>query len=119
MEESQAIRALSALAHESRLRIFRLLVKQGEAGLAAGRIAEELDLPPATLSFHVKELAIAGLVTDRREGRSILYSVNEEAVQRLMGFLLEDCCGGRPELCGPVFVNLTVKSGKGPPRKKS
>ncbi|MDB5390705.1 MAG: ArsR family transcriptional regulator [Planctomycetaceae bacterium] len=102
MEELQAIRALAALAHESRLRIFRLLAKQGTTGLAAGKIAEALQLPAPTLSFHLKELSNAGLVTDRREGRSVIYSLNAEGMQSLLGFLLDDCCGGQPELCGPV-----------------
>ena len=102
MEEHQAIRALSALAHESRLRIFRLLAKEGTEGLAAGKIAERLELPAATLSFHVKELLSAGLVVDRRESRSIIYSLNASVMQCLLGFLLDDCCGGQPELCGPA-----------------
>ena len=102
MEERQAIRALASLSHQSRLRVFRLLVKCGDAGLPAGRIAEHLDLPAPTLSFHVKELLIAGLVKDRREGRSIIYAIDFAETKRLLSFLLEDCCGGRPELCAPA-----------------
>lgn len=102
MEEFQAVRALASLAHESRLRVFRLLVKHGEEGLSAGKIAEELELPAATLSFHLKELLNAELVTDRREGRSVIYSINACHTKCLFSFLLEDCCGGRPELCGPA-----------------
>ena len=102
MEEVQAIQALSALANESRLRIFRLLAKQGTEGLAAGKIAQHLDLRAATLSFHMKELLHAGLVVDRRESRSIIYSLNASVMRCLLGFLLEDCCGGQPELCGPA-----------------
>ena len=100
MEETQAIRALSALAHEYRLRIFRLLARQGTDGMAAGKIAEELKLPAATLSFHVKELLNAGLVVDRRVSRSIIYSVNPCVMRCLLDFLLDDCCRGHPELCG-------------------
>lgn len=102
MEERQAIRALAALAHESRLKIFRLLVRCpcGE-GLAAGKIAEELKLPAATLSFHLKDLLQAGLLVARRESRSIIYSLDSTGMKSLLAFLLEDCCGGRPELCNP------------------
>lgn len=100
MEEFQAVRALASLAHESRLRVFRLLAKQGEEGLPAGRIAEELELPAATLSFHLKELLYAELIVDRREGRSVIYSINACHTKCLFSFLLEDCCGGRPDLCG-------------------
>ena len=100
MEESQAVRALAALAHESRLRVFRLLASQGETGIAAGAIAEQLQLPAATLSFHLKELLSAELVTDRRQGRSVIYAINPRQIGCLLGFLLDDCCGGRPELCG-------------------
>lgn len=103
MEELQAIRALAALAHESRLRIFRLLTRHGTAGLAAGRIAEQLGLPAATLSFHIKELSNAGLVLDRRDGRSVIYSLNAAGMQTFLSFLLDDCCGGQPELCGPLY----------------
>jgi ArsR family transcriptional regulator, arsenate/arsenite/antimonite-responsive transcriptional repressor len=101
MEDFQAVRALAALAHESRLGIFRLLVKCGDSGLPAGKIAAELDLPGATLSFHLKELSIAGLVWDRREGRSVIYGIEFENTKDLLSFLLKDCCGGHPELCTP------------------
>ena len=102
MQESQAIRALAALAHETRLHIFRLLKKHGTEGIPAGMIAGQLGLPAATLSFHLKELANAGLILDRREGRSIFYSLDTQGMASLLGFLLEDCCGGQPELCGPT-----------------
>lgn len=110
MEEWQVVNALAALAHESRLRVFRLLARLGQAGLPAGKIAEELAIPAATLSFHLKELAHAGLITDRREGRSIHYALHIDATRRLFDFLLADCCQGRPDLCGP--------SGCAPPKKK-
>lgn len=99
MEINEAVVALSALAQESRLAVFRMLVKAGEDGFAAGEIAETLSIPPATLSFHLKELAHAGLVLSRKEGRSIIYSMNSKGIKCLMGFLIEDCCQGRPELC--------------------
>jgi len=111
MEEFQAVRALASLAHESRLRVFRLLAKEGEEGLAAGKIAEELQLPAATLSFHLKELLNAELIMDRREGRSVIYAVNACKTKCLLSFLLEDCCGGRPELCGPA-CGTALKSKK-------
>ncbi len=109
MEESQAIRALAALAHESRLRVFRLLAKEGVQGLAAGKIADELGLPAATLSFHLKELVNAELIADRREGRSVFYSLNACHMKCLLGFLLDDCCGGHPELCGPACEPTTKR----------
>jgi DNA-binding transcriptional ArsR family regulator len=104
MKEQEAVRALASLANESRLRVFRLLAKQGDKGLAAGKIAQEIGLPAATLSFHLKELLNAHLVSDRREGRSVIYAVNACTTRVLLGFLLEDCCGGRAELCGPVSL---------------
>jgi ArsR family transcriptional regulator len=101
MEEKQALDALAALAQDSRLQVFRLLVRSGTTGRSAGQIAEELEIAAPTLSFHLKELLRAGLVTDRRAGRSIIYSLNVAVVRSLLGFLLEDCCQGRPELCQP------------------
>ena len=97
----QAVKVLGALAQESRLNVFRLLVKAGEEGVPAGEIAEELDIAPATLSFHLKELVSAGIVDQQREGRSIIYSLNVESISALMEFLMHDCCQGRPELCQP------------------
>lgn len=96
METTQAIQVLSALAQESRLAIFRLLVQKGPEGMAAGAIGEKLDLPPATLSFHLAGLARAGLAHSRPDGRFILYSANFENMNALVGFLTEKCCGGRP-----------------------
>ncbi|WP_245545247.1 ArsR/SmtB family transcription factor [Parvibaculum lavamentivorans] len=104
-----AIAALSALAQETRLSIFRALVRAqspvaGEGGLAAGEIAEALGVAPATLSFHLKELSHAGLVASRREGRSILYTVNLDAMLGLTGFLLDDCCQGACGTLSPCAV---------------
>ena len=87
-----AVAALGALAQESRLAVFRLLVRRGPAGLPAGEIGERVGVPPTTLSFHLAQLSHAGLVTSRRDGRSILYAANYSGMQELMGFLLENCC---------------------------
>jgi ArsR family transcriptional regulator, arsenate/arsenite/antimonite-responsive transcriptional repressor len=100
MEIKQAVIALTALAQESRLRVFRLLVPAGSAGLPAGEIAEELGIPSATLTFHLKELSHAGLIESRREGRSIIYSLHCDAMRKLLTFLARDCCNGQPQLCG-------------------
>jgi ArsR family transcriptional regulator, arsenate/arsenite/antimonite-responsive transcriptional repressor len=104
MEMETAIKALAALAQETRLRIFRALVRAHDpqpdaGGLAAGDIAKALSVTPATLSFHLKELTHAGLVTSRRDGRSIVYRADLATMQALAGFLLEDCCQGA---CGTV-----------------
>ena len=103
MEITQAVRAMSALAQESRLEVFRLLVACGEQGLAAGRIAERLDIPAATLSFHLKELNNAGLIDQQRDGRSLIYRLNVEAMRGLFAYLMDDCCQSRPELCQPDY----------------
>ena len=110
MEVKTAVTALSALAQESRLRVFRLLARQGVEGLAAGRIAEQLEITPATLSFHLNRLSHAGLIVSRREGRSVIYGLSVEGIRSLMGFLIEDCCGGRPELCQPSTDCCNEKS---------
>jgi ArsR family transcriptional regulator len=115
MEMRQAVAALTALAQESRLLIFRLLVPEGTEGMAAGEIAEKLEIPAATLTFHLKELLHAGLIESRREGRSIRYSLKICGMRDLLTFLTEDCCKGRPELCGPSDCR-EVSAG---PRKKS
>ncbi|QYF94882.1 metalloregulator ArsR/SmtB family transcription factor [Massilia sp. PAMC28688] len=99
MDTSQALAALTGLAQESRLAVFRLLVKLGPAGMAATRIAEELGIPSSSLSFHLKELSHAGLISARQESRFIIYSANFEAMNSLLAFLTENCCGGNP--CAP------------------
>jgi len=96
----QAVDALAALAQESRLKIYRLLVEAGPAGLAAGRVGEELDLPAATLSFHLAHLARTGLVKSRQEGRFIFYSADFQNMNQLVGYLTENCCGRRS--CAPT-----------------
>lgn len=100
METETAVNAISALAHGHRLAAFRLLVKQGPSGLAAGEIAARLDISPSALSFHLAHLERAGLLRTWRQGRHIRYAVEVEGMRRLLAFLTEDCCGGRPELCG-------------------
>lgn len=102
METSRAVEALGALAQATRLEVFRALVRAGPAGLPAGRIARRLELPAPTLSFHLAQLARAGLVTRRREGRRIVYAADFEGMAGLVGFLTEDCCGGAPEVCAPA-----------------
>ncbi len=97
-----AIESLSALAHEGRLRAFRLLVTAGPAGMAAGEIGRRLAAPPSTLSANLTLLAHAGLVQARRDGRSIIYSARFDRMGELMAYLAEDCCGGAPEVCAPV-----------------
>jgi DNA-binding transcriptional ArsR family regulator len=98
MDTKAAVRSLAALAQDSRLEVFRLLVQAGPAGLAAGEIAERLGLPASTLSFHVKALAQAGLVESRQESRFNYYSARFSAVTELIAFLGENCCGGHARL---------------------
>jgi len=100
MDGTRALLALQALAQETRLAIFRLLVAAGPSGLPAGAIAERLEVPPSTLSFHLKELDRAGLVRSWRRARQIFYTAEFETMRRLLSFLTEDCCGGHPEICG-------------------
>jgi ArsR family transcriptional regulator, arsenate/arsenite/antimonite-responsive transcriptional repressor len=97
MKKTHAVTALSALAQDSRLDIFRLLVQAGPDGMAAGRVAEALDLAPNTLTFHFDRLRNAGLVKARRDGRSILYAARFEAMNGLVDFLTENCCKGVPD----------------------
>jgi DNA-binding transcriptional ArsR family regulator len=100
MDERSAIEALAGLAQEHRLRVFRLLVREGPGGLPAGQIAERLGIPPSTLSAHLAQLERAGLLRSRRDQRRIIYAVDLEGIRRLLAFLIEDCCQGRPEICG-------------------
>jgi ArsR family transcriptional regulator, arsenate/arsenite/antimonite-responsive transcriptional repressor len=104
MEMSRAVHALSALAQETRLKIYRLLVEAGPDGLSAGLVGEELDLPPATLSFHLAHLTRAGLARSRQDGRFVIYSADFENMTALVGYLTENCCGGGacPPSCAPA-----------------
>lgn len=96
METKDVVPRLAALAQESRLAVFRLLVQQGPDGLPAGQIAEQLGIPPATLSFHLKELSHAGLVQSRQTGRFVYYTADYAAINGLIAFLTENCCAGSP-----------------------
>lgn len=100
MKNETAVAALAALAQESRLAIFRLLVQAGLDGVSAGRIGEALGVPPATLSFHLKELVHAGLISNTQEGKFVIYRAQFERMNELIAFLLEHCCEGHPEACG-------------------
>jgi len=102
METTDAVKRLSALAQDARMEVFRLLVKAGPEGLAAGEIARTLDTPANTLSAQVLVLSNAGLIKARRDGRSIIYAVDYTAMGDLLIFLTEDCCNGRPEVCAPL-----------------
>ena len=102
MQLPVVVDALSALAHASRLAVFRLLVRAGPEGMAAGEIAREIGALPNTLSSHLTILAHAGLIQSRREGRSIVYSADFDRMRDLLDFLIADCCGGRPEICGAL-----------------
>jgi DNA-binding transcriptional ArsR family regulator len=107
MEKPDAITALAALAQDSRLDIFRLLVQTGAEGLPAGQIAERLGLPANTLSFHLNQLRHAGLVTFRRESRSLIYAAEYAAMNALLAYLTENCCQGA-ESCGPGACDNTA-----------
>ncbi len=102
MEPHDAVKRLSALAQEARLSVFRLLVKAGPEGMPAGEIARSLATAPNTLSAQLLILSNAGLIRARRDGRSIIYAVDFEAMSALLVFLTEDCCGGRSEICAPL-----------------
>jgi len=104
MESTAAVEGLSALAHEGRLAAFRLLVQAGPGGLPAGEVARRLGILPNTLSASLNILSHAGLVRSRREGRSIIYTADYEAMRVLLAFLVEDCCGGAPEICAPLVA---------------
>lgn len=117
MEMKSALTALSALAQETRLAVFRYLVEAGPEGMTVGRIGEALEVPAATLSFHLKELSHAGLVSSRQESRFIWYSANYESMNGLIAYLTENCCRGQPEACGVGCAPQTKSSTAG--RKKA
>ena len=101
MEKIDAVAALAALAQDNRLAVFRLLVAAGPEGMPAGEVAKRLGLPPNTLTFHFDRLRMAGLVSVRREGRSMIYAAQFDTLNRLLGYLTDQCCGGQPEKCRP------------------
>src|SRR6516164_1597883 len=110
MKKTDAVVALAALAQDNRLDVFRLLVQAGPEGMPAGAVADALQLAPNTLTFHFDRLRQAGLVTSRRQGRSIIYAAQFEAMNALLGFLTENCCGGEPEKCKPVGACKPTRS---------
>jgi len=103
MDSNRAVNALSALGHETRLALYRMLVERGPDGLSAGVIAERLDVPPSSLSFHLQHLNRAGLVTQRRLHRQLIYAADFAAMNDLLGYLTENCCGrGAAQVCAPL-----------------
>jgi len=108
MNEERAVASLSALAHGNRLRIFRLLVKRGPSGMPAGAIADRVGMSATNASFHLKELDRAGLLRSTRHGRFVRYAVDVEGMRKLLTYLTEDCCQGRPELCGAVVAEASA-----------
>lgn len=108
MDIDDAIKALAALSQDTRLETFRLLVRIGPGGLAAGEIARKLKIPHNTMSSHLSILANAGLVGSKRDGRSIIYSIDFGGTRKLLAFLMEDCCQGHPEVCAPALDSLLL-----------
>lgn len=107
MDKSDALTAFAALSQDTRLDAFRLLVQAGDKGMLAGAIAETLEVRQNTMSTNLSVLMNAGLLRNEREGRAIRYFANMNGLQGLLGFLLQDCCGGRPELCRPLIEDIT------------
>ena len=118
MNSRQAIAALGALAHETRLRVFRLLVQQGPGGLPAGVIAERIGIPPSSLTFHLQQLLHAGLVTQRRLSRQLIYATDYAAMNGVMAYLTENCCGGQAA-CVPACVPSAARTSTSNHRRKS
>jgi DNA-binding transcriptional ArsR family regulator len=120
METRSAVAALSALAHEGRLEVFRLLVRAGEDGMAAGEIARATGMLPNTLSSNFNILSGAGLVASRREGRSIIYNAAYGQMRDLIAFLMEDCCSGNSEVCAPLVevASRCCAANKPPPAER-
>jgi len=115
MGNDQAVRALAALAHDTRLKLFRLLVERGPDGLTAGVLAERLGIPPSSLTFHVQHLHRAGMLTQRRLGRQLIYAADFGAMTGLVGFLTENCCDGGvvcQPVCRPEQVATAVRAKK-------
>src|SRR5580700_686027 len=112
METTDAVTALAALAQDSRLEIYRLLVQAGPEGMAAGQVADKLGLAPNTLTFHFDRLRVAGLVAVRRDGRSMIYAARFETMNGLVSFLTENCCQGAPASCAPMECKPTSKSAR-------
>jgi ArsR family transcriptional regulator, arsenate/arsenite/antimonite-responsive transcriptional repressor len=118
MEAQQVVTALSAIAHEHRLAVYRMLVEAGPQGLPAGTLAERLGMPPSSLSFHLKQLHYAGLVTQRRLSRQLIYAADFSVMNGLISYLTENCCGGAG--CAPALEPaVTTTSGKGRKQRRS
>ncbi|MER9328766.1 metalloregulator ArsR/SmtB family transcription factor [Mesorhizobium sp. M0152] len=109
MDKAAALLALSSLGQETRLEVFRLLIRAGAEGLPAGEIATRLGAVQNTMSVHLKILGLAGLVHSEREGRSIRYAADMSGFRDLLAYLMEDCCDGAPELCQPIIQAVTCK----------
>lgn len=110
MKKTTAVEAFAALGHDTRLAIYRLLVKAGPGGMSAGDIAARLKLQPSKLNFHTCSLADAGLVSSRRDGRHIFYTADFHAMGDLVDFLTSDCCGGHPEVCRNLPARRTARA---------
>jgi ArsR family transcriptional regulator len=117
MTDQDALRSFAALAQETRLALYRRLVEAGPVGLSAGALAEALDVPAPTLSFHLAQLRGAGLITQRRSSRSLIYAVDIERMNTVIAFLSDRCCSGQPELCLPTPAIRTKTDAR--PRRKS
>jgi len=118
MEAHQAVAALGALAHDTRLAVYRMLVQRGPDGLSAGAIAQALALPPSSLTFHLQQLTHAGLITQRRLSRQLIYATDFAAMNALMAYLTENCCGGGG-LCAPVCCPGVVGAANPPDRQSA
>jgi len=109
MDQHKAVSAFAALGHETRLNVFRLLIKAGHEGISAGRLAERAGILQNTLSAQLKILVQAELVTAERDGRTIIYRADMSGLGSLLSFVMEDCCNGQPELCRPVIEAITCE----------
>ena len=107
MESEEALSVFAALSQATRLDVFRLLIAREPVGMAAGEIARQIGVPHNTMSTHLGILTRAGLIAAERQSRSIIYRARLETVKSLVGYLLNDCCGGRPEICAPVIAALS------------
>jgi ArsR family transcriptional regulator len=116
MDDGQIIERLAAIAHTTRLRVFRILVQEGPEGLASGEIARRLAIPATTMSTHLTVLARSGLIAARRDSRLVYYALAPEAVRALFDALVSDCCYGKPELCSPL---MAVAKKTGAPKSKT
>lgn len=105
MEQDEAVGALAALAQGTRLSVFRLLIQAGPGGMTAGEIAGAMSAQPSTMSHHLGLLERAQLVRSHRDGRTVVYAADYEGTRQLLGFLTEDCCQGRPEICGATITD--------------